>query len=178
MKRLVYAALALALTACGGASTTKPENLLAANSFDELDGWVPDGSMPFLTRAKAHSGQFSASVNPTSEYAGGYSGTLGKLSGTRLNKLRLHAWVWLPSRDAKASLVTQVTDPASGKVLLYDNIDLVAATSSTFGKWAEVDKELTLPAEVTSNSVFKTYLWRNQSSQPVYMDDLQIERAE
>ena len=178
MKRLFYAALALSLSACGGSSETKPENVLTSNSFDEFEGWIPADLMPFLTREKSHSSPFSASVNQANEYAGGYSSTLGKLSTTRLTKMKLHAWVWLPNRDAKGAIVVQVSEPTTGKTQFYDAIDLIEASKKTYNKWVEIEKVVSLPPEVTSSSVFKTYLWRAQSTQPVYLDDFQLERAE
>lgn len=178
MKLLLYAALTLVLCSCGVSSAGKPENVLAATSFDDMEGWVPEGSMPYLTREKSHSSPYSACVNQTNEYAGSYTIALGRLSPTRLTKMRLHAWVWLPNRDAKAALVMQVTEPATNKLLLYDALDLMAATSETFNKWVEVKKVVSLPLEVTSSSILKTYLWRSQSAQPVYLDDFQLERAE
>jgi hypothetical protein len=178
VKQLLYAALAVVLCSCGVSSASHSDNVLAFNSFDEFDGWVPDGSMPSLTRDKSHSGLYSSCVSPTVEYAAGYNSTLGKLSPTRFTKMRVRAWVWLPSLEAKASLVVEVTEPGTNKMLLSEYIDVVEASGKTDRKWAELEKVVTLPAEVTSNSQFKMYLWRNQSSQPVYLDDCQLERVD
>ena len=178
MKPLLYAALALGLCSCGVSSATHPENVLAFNSFDELDGWVPEGSMPFLTREKSHSGAYSASVNQAVEYAAGYNNSLGKLSPTRLTKMRVHAWVWVPSSEAKASLVVEVTEPGTNKMLHSEYIDMIESSGKNYHKWTELEKVIALPVEVTSNSLLKIYLWRNQSPHPVYLDDFQLERAE
>lgn len=180
MKLTRYALLASALVlgGCGGDDAkSRPENLLASNDYDELEGWVPDGSMPFLTKEKAHSGAYSARVNSANEYAGGYGSLLGKMSPTRVTKLTYRAWVFVPSKDAAASIVAQVTDPATGKVLFWDGQDLSKAVKK-YNEWSEVSKTISLPAEATYNSKLSVYLWRANSSQPVYLDDLQVAKAE
>jgi hypothetical protein len=178
MKLFVYVAFATVLCSCGVSSASKSENVLAFNSFDEMEGWVPESSLAYLTRDKSHSSPYSACVNQANEYAGTYTTPLGRLSPTRLTKMRMHAWVWLPGRDAKAALVMQVTAPATNKQLVYDAIDLATATKETFNKWVEVEKVISLPLEVNSASLLKTYLWRGGSAQTVYLDDFQLERAE
>jgi len=167
-----------ALVSCGDNAKPRPENLLTSNDYEELDGWAPDGSLPYLTKEKAHSGVYSARVNSTTEYGGGFTNSLGKLSNTRVTKLRVHGWVWLPSKDANATLVTQLTEPATNKTIFYDGLKLVAASGNKFNQWAEVDKTMVLPANATYATLLKLYLWRDQSAQPVYLDDLQVERAE
>ena len=168
--------LLLTLAGCGGNSTSRPENLLTSNDYEQLTGWVPDNTIPYLTKEKAHSGLYSACVNGSIEYASGFTSILGKLSTSRLSKIRIRAWVWLPSKDAKATLVTQLTDPTTGKLAFYDGLNLIEAADNKFNKWVEIEKTLTLPATASYTSVLQFYLWRAQSSQPVYLDDIQIER--
>ena len=178
MRQFLATGLLLVLVSCNSkAPVATSENLLASNDYEQLAGWVPDGAISYLTSDKAPSGQYSAQVNGSNEYAGGYTNLLGKLSTTRLAKLRVHTWVWLPNKEAKALLVVQINDPANGASLFYNAIDLVSATNNKFGQWAEVDKTMELPATITATSLLKTYMWRSQSSQPVYLDDFQLERA-
>lgn len=170
--------LLLTLVGCGGSSNSRPENLLTSNDYDQLTGWVPDTAITYLTKEKAHSGLYSACVNGSIEYASGFTGVLGKLSTSRLTKIRIKAWVWLPSKDAKATLVTQLTDPATNKLTFYDGLNLVEAAGGKFNKWTEIEKTLTIPSTASYNSVLQFYLWRAQSNQPVYLDDVQIERVD
>nr|GFB80774.1 hypothetical protein [Tanacetum cinerariifolium] len=134
--------------------------------------------MPFLTREKSHSGGYSANVNQAVEYAASYNNSLGKLSPTRLTKMRVHAWVWVPSSEAKSSLVVEVKEPGTNKMLHSEYIDIIEFSGKNYHKWTELKKVITLPVEVTSNSLLKAYLWRGSSPQPVYLDDFQLERAD
>ncbi len=181
MTRLISAPVAvllLSLAGCREPTPSAPANLLTSNNFDQLEGWVTDDLSAYLTHEQAHSGATSAHVGPTVEYAAGYTSTLGNLSSVRLAKMRLRAWVWVPDKEAKALLVAQVLDPATGKSLYYDATDLAGATAGKFSQWVAIDKTLTLPPEVTANSVFKAYLWRAQSPQPVYLDDFELTKVE
>ncbi len=169
--------LLLALAACGGNNSPTDEMTLSGNDYDHLEGWVPAGTVPFLTKEKAHSGAYSARINGAVEFAGGFTNLLGKLSSTRLKKITIKAWVLLPSKDAKAKLVVSLDNIAPDKNLKYEAIDLVPAANK-FGSWVAVTKTIEVPTEATYNTQLKVYLWRAESSQPVYLDDLEIIKAE
>jgi hypothetical protein len=178
MKKLLFSLMALSCIACGR-TENKPEGLLTANDFEESDGWLNGVVSASLTKDKAHSGAYSVKVAPGLDYSLGYNGTLGKISSSRLEKLKIHAWVYLPSDKATAKLVTEVKNAGQEKSAVWDGFDLVERGKvDGFDKWVEVEKIVPLPSEVNSESQLLVYLWRGDSSQPVYLDDIQLLRAE
>lgn len=117
-------------------------------------------------------------VGPGVDFSMGYNNMLSLVSTTRLKKIKVHAWVWIPDRNAAASLVTQVTNPADGnKSIMWQGMDLVAKAKK-FSKWVEIEQEYTLPDNATANSKLYCYMWRGSSPSSVYLDDLQILKVE
>lgn len=177
MKKLLYGLLAVTLAACSQGS--KPAGLLTENDFEELDGWANGATNASLNKEKAHSGVYSIKVNPGLDYSMGYSNTLGKLSPARVGKLKLHFWAFVPNDKATAVVVTEVKNPGQEKSALWEGINLAEeGKSKGFNKWVEVDKELTLPADANYNSQLLVYMWRGSSTQPVYLDDVQLSKAD
>lgn len=178
MKKLLFGLIALGCVACGGADK-KNDNLLTGNDFEESEGWLNGGTNPSLTKEKAHSGAYAVKVAPGLDYSLGYNGVLGKLSPSRLEKLKLHAWVYLPDDKATAKLVTEVKNAGQEKSIVWDGFDLVERGKvDGFNKWIEVEKVVPLPSTVNSESQLLVYLWRGDSSQPVYLDDMQLLKAD
>lgn len=179
MKNLLYGLFALALCSCGGQPAGKPAGLLAENDFESLDGWASGVINPSLNKEKAHSGVYSVKVNPGIDYSLGYNNQLGKVSATRIHKLRVHAWVNVPNDKATTLVVTEVKNPGQDKSIMWDGIDMIQeGKSKGFNKWIEVDKTLTLPESINYNSQLLFYLWRGGSTQPTYMDDVQLSQAD
>lgn len=179
MKVFIYCAAALALTACNDqpAPTGRPQGQLAFNDFEAVDGWASGAAVPSLTTEKAHSGTTAVVVQPGIDYSLGYNNLLGRLGDGKARKLRVRAWVLLPNAKATAVLVTQLRDEATQKDLLWAGLPLAEATKTT-NQWVRVEKEVTLPATAAYANRVLVYLWRNDSSQPAYLDDLEISRAD
>ncbi len=179
MKKLVYALLALGMASCGDKTSELPENQLTGNDFESLDGWIGDNVMPSLTREKAHLGRYSAKVDPNVEYSIGYSNLLGKMSASKLRKIKVHVWVNIPNAKTEAVLVTQVTDPGNptASPLLWEGIKL-SDKVTTYNKWVEVEKEITLPDNVTYANKIGVYLWRTAVPGTAFIDDLTITKIE
>lgn len=175
MKKWLGIALAASLTACGGEKTEHPAGQITSNDFESLDGWVGDTPAPSLTKEKAHSGAYSVSVRPGLDYGLSYNNFLGKMSPNRLGKIKVTAWVYLPSAQAAAKLVTEIKDPtrATDNQLLWQGLDLAKAVKK-YNEWQQVTQEITLPAKAAATSRFQVYLWRADSGQPVYLDDVTI----
>lgn len=178
MKKVLYALLAVALFSCGG-SKEKPKGLLIENDFEAMDGWANGCTNASLNKEKAHSGVYSLKVNPGMDFSMGYSNQLGKLSPSRVKKMKVHAWVFVPNDKALATLVTEMKNPGEEKSAFWDGIDLVKeAKVNGFNKWIEVEKTQELPESANFNSQLLFYLWRGSSTQPVYMDDVQLIKAD
>ncbi len=171
---LLGSLVALTATSCGNDATANNQNVLVSSDFDTLAGWLPEAQSATLSRDKAHSGRYALKVDPGHDYSLGYKAMLGQLHETRIKKIKVTAWAFVPTADAKASLVVTVgnPDPANDKPLLWDALELNNA--STVGKWAEVSKVVTIPDKALPISPLGIYLWRTGGGQPVYLDDLRV----
>ncbi|QKG53972.1 carbohydrate binding domain-containing protein [Hymenobacter sp. BRD67] len=174
MKNWLALLLLASLASCGD-STSTPANSLASNNFESVDGWMGDTPQPSLTKEKAHSGAYSVSVRPGIDYSLGYNNTLGRMSTSRPEKIKISGWVYLPSPQASAQLVTEIKDPTlpTNNVLLWNGIDLKKEVKK-FNEWQQVERVITIPATAKATSTLKVYLWRADDSQPVYLDDLSL----
>ncbi|MBC8082018.1 MAG: carbohydrate binding domain-containing protein [Hymenobacter sp.] len=179
MKKLLYAVLALGIASCGAKTTDTPANQLTSNDFESMDGWMGDNTPSSLTKEKAHSGRYAIKVDPGIEYGIGYTNLLGKLSASKIKKLKVHAWVNLPNGKSEAVLVTQVTDPGNpaAKPLLWDGLKVVDQVKAS-DKWVEVEKEITLPENITYTNKISIYLWRTGVQETAFLDDLTIEKVQ
>ena len=167
------ALVALGLAGCSSPEAASDPNVLVNNDFETLAGWLPEAQDATLTREKAHSGSYALKVDGTHEYSLGYHAQLGRLRDTRIRKIKVTAWAFVPT-GSSASLVITVGNPVapSGQPLLWQALEL--GKSKEFGKWVEVSKVLTLPETATAASTLGLYLWRTGSNQPVYLDDLRV----
>ncbi|OON70802.1 hypothetical protein [Hymenobacter sp. CRA2] len=178
MKKLLYAMLAFGMVACGKKDSEVPANQLTSNDFESFEGWLGDMNVPSLNKDKAHSGRWSLKVGPNIEFAMGYNILLGKLSPSKLKKIKVKAWAYLPNGKAQAVLVTQLTRPVEGnKQMMWEGLDL-AKDVKTYNKWVEVEKTITLPADANYADKLSMYLWRTNENETAYIDDLSIEKAE
>ncbi len=178
MKNLLYALLAFALASCDS-KTEKPANILASNDFESLDGWTNGGANASLNKEKAHSGAFSVKTFPGLDFSMGFGNQLGKISSTRINKIKVHAWVYVPSGDATATLVVEVKNAGEDKNALWEGIGLVdEGKSKGYNKWIEVERTLTMPESINYNSQMAVYLWRTGGSLATYMDDVEITKVD
>ena len=164
---------ALALAGCSSADTKNDPNLLVNSDFETLAGWLPEGQDATLTREKAHSGNYALKVDATHEYSLGYRAPLGRLHDTRIKKIKVAAWTFVPAGGV-ASLITTVSNPLApnDKPLLWEALEL--SKGNAVGKWVEVSKVLTVPETAAATSILGMYLWRTGGDQPVYLDDLRV----
>ena len=179
MKKLlcsIGALAALTLAGCGGSNESVIDsNVLVDANFDTLVGWIPEAMSGTLARGKAHSGNYALKVDGTHEYSLGYTAPLGNLSGTRVKKIKVSAWTFLPAAGASATLVVTVGNPATPaeKPVMWEGLSL--GKLATPGKWVEVSKVITLPENILPTYTLGLYLWREGSaSQPIYLDDLRV----
>ncbi|GAA3935273.1 hypothetical protein [Hymenobacter algoricola] len=177
MKKLLYAVFALSLVACGEKSQDVPANQLVRNDFDALDGWMGNNPVPSLTREQAHSGRYSIKVGPESEYSIGFNSLLGRLSPTRIKKIKISGWAYSPALPANGIVVTELKDLTTGKQLLWQGLELSKEVKEK-GKWIEIEKVIELPADAASATNLSVYLWRGSGQQTVYLDDLTITSEE
>jgi hypothetical protein len=174
MRFYTYAALALLVAATGCSSKeTSPENLVFGNDFDSLAGWIPEN--PSLTQEKAHSGKYSIKVQQGIEYSLTYINLLGKISPTKVSKLRISAYVYV-TKPSAATLVLQVTRSATDPTSIFNQgINFKDAVKQP-GKWVKVSQVFTLPADAAATNQLKVYVWNSQNDNGVYVDDLEVSK--
>ena len=153
-------------------------DVLAANDFENLDGWLADSpALATLTKTRAHSGAYSTQVGPGYDFGLGYSNPLSRLASEWPGKIKVSAWVFVPSNQEAGKLVTELkTGDANSKGLLWEGLDLAKAVKS-YNQWQYVEKVVALPEAAKPSSRLLVYLWRAESKQPVYLDDLKISRV-
>lgn len=177
MKKIAYAALALFLASCADDAAEAPADQISFNDFEAVEGWSAGAPVPSITKERAHSGSFAVRVGSGVDFSLGYNNLLGKISSTRLKKVKIQAWVFVPNAQATAVLVTQIHSVEQNKDLLWDGLD-VTKEAKVINKWVQIEKEVTLPETATYTNQLLVYLWRSTSPQPTYLDDLRISRVE
>ncbi|WP_303309529.1 hypothetical protein [Hymenobacter sp. BT730] len=168
--------VALFLAGCSSAPSTTPDTaLLAASSFENMDGWLADSpALATLNQDQAHTGKYSTMVSPGHEFSLGYSNKLSKLAPDWPAQLKVGAWVMLPNDQAAAKLVVEVQAPEhKGPNLLWEGFDLTQSVKR-YNQWQYVEYTITLPTAAGPNHRLLAYLWLADSKQPVYLDDLKI----
>jgi len=171
--------LALSLASCGsGSDAANDPNTLINNDFETLAGWLPDPQNATLSRDKAHSGRYALKVDAAHDYSLSYRAPLGQLHDTRIKKIKISAWAFVPAGGSTASLVTTVGNPAKpdDKPMLWEALEL--AKGNAVGKWVEVSKVIAIPETAAPTHTLGFYLWRTGGNQPVYLDDLRVAIAE
>lgn len=171
--------LAGLLAGCtSGPSPAAVDATLAFNDFENVDGWLTGSPyQATLSRDQAHSGKFSSRIDADHEYSLGYKNTLSLLAPDFPAKLTIGAWVLVPDGQAKARLVVEIKAPdQSGSGQLWEGLDLSTAVR-VFNKWQYVEQTITVPATAGPQSTIQTYVWRDQSKVPVYVDDIRIALA-
>jgi hypothetical protein len=165
------------LSACSGPEPSNPDatKLITSNDFESLDGWIP--AAPALTRDQAHSGKYSTKVDANNEFSVSYFSTLGRMSPSRLHKVKVQAWVYLASSKSQARLGMQIVDPNTGKEVFGDGINLANQVKS-YKKWVEIEKEFTLPENISADQVMKLFLWRDSAGDTAYLDDVKLSIAD
>lgn len=177
MKKLAYAAFLLLLAGCANDAAKAPADQITFNDFEAVEGYTNGAAVPSLTKERAHSGTFAIRVANGVDYSLGYMNLLGKMSPTRLRKIKIQAWVYVPSAQANCVLVTQVRNLTQDKDIFWDGLDLTK-TAKGVNKWVLVEKEVTLPETATYADQLLIYMWRGNSPQPTYLDDLRITRVD
>lgn len=152
-------------------ASTVEGQVIAANDFESLDGWIP--ATPTLTREVAHSGKYSVTVGGGNEFGLGYSTILGQVASQKPHKLKLEAWAYLTNINSDATLGLQVADPATGQALFNEGIRLRDQVKKE-REWTLVSKEITLPDNITYTNQLKVFPWRGPTADAAYLDDVKV----
>ena len=140
------------------------------SDIDGLVGWLSDPNA--LVKGEAHSGDYSLRVDPTHEFSPGYTAILGRLSETRVAKIKLEAWTYATDKNSKAKLEFVVKDPTTNQEILRDQTKLEEVKE--FGKWVQITKEIAIPTTASYSSQVIIYVSRADATTPAYVDDLRL----
>lgn len=174
---VLLAGTGLLLVSCSKDEEKVKGTLVTSNDFESVLGWGGTSDISVNTE-KAHSGKYSIKIGPQNEYAYTYSQTLGQMSPTKMKTLTLSAWVWVPNAQAASSLVVSINhSPMVGTSVYYDGLDLRKDVTK-YKSWQHVSKTFTLPDSVQSTNLLKCYLWRANTNESVYADDITLSVGE
>lgn len=148
---------------------------VTTNDFESVAGWGSDLSS--LTRDHAHSGRYAVQVGPDHEYGLTYDLPLNQASVHQLKGVEVDAWVYLPSSQASGALALQIIDAGSGKAVHAEYLPL-AEQVQVYKEWRPVRKRFMLPAGLSNDLHLRIYLWRNNSPETLYLDDLSVKALE
>ncbi|WP_460622283.1 hypothetical protein [Hymenobacter tenuis] len=166
------------LAGCGRSSDVSPVGSGRAEwvrqDFENLFGWINPANAASLSTERAHSGRYSLKTGPDVEYSVGFNVLMGKLSATKPRKIHVEAWAWVPSEKSTTVLVIQIANAT--KTVMWEGITLSSKVSS-YKEWSKVEADVMLSPDITYEDGLSVYLWRQNETEPVYLDDLVISEA-
>jgi hypothetical protein len=150
---------------------------ITTNNFESVLGW--GAQAPTLSKEHAHSGRFAVRVDANNEYGQTFDVSLAEASVHPLKGVRLDAWVYLPSTQATGALVLQILDTANNgmRVVHSEQLDLAKQVRAA-KEWTPVQHDFVLPAALAPGYRLRVYLWRSNSPEPVYLDDISLKALE
>lgn len=171
--------LPLLLGACAPNSAPGPPpgtNTITFNDFEGGGGWSNDpgrNDPSLLDKGRAHSGQYAIKVDGAHEFSLTFDLPLIQISQKKFHRVRLDAWVYLPSAQATGALGIQVMNHAKNEQVFGDYLKL-GEVVKTYKKWVPVHKDFTLPANITPVQHLRLSLWRADATDFVLADDVQL----
>jgi hypothetical protein len=150
---------------------------VTTNNFESVLGWGADAGS--LTQEHAHSGRFAVWVDANHEYSHTFRLPLGQASMHTLKAVEVEAWVYLPSARAAGAVSLQIVDPANNglRMVHTEQLDLLSQVTE-YRKWTLVRHTFVLPDSLSPAYELRVFLWRNNSPEPVYLDDMSIKALE
>jgi hypothetical protein len=160
--------LLLAITSCQVAPGVET---IFANDFEQDGRRQP--TPPGLSTNVAHSGEYSAKLDPATDYAGGWNAAWGDIGEP--HKIQVRAWVYLPNGRLKNVMVVEVK---RGETTRYWKLLPINQVIKRYGQWEPVHKTFVLPRDMEANDQVRVYAWHFDERQTWYLDDVSIERVE
>lgn len=177
MKSLATLLGLLLVSACSSGADLPPhldDSVVTFNDFESGGGWSSDPAHHnpgLVQKGRAHSGRYALRVDANHEYSLTYAMPLGRIREAKFRKLRLEAWVFMPSERATGRLGLQLLSPDYSQQVFSDDIQLRDAVK-TYGKWVPIRKEVTLPDSVAPGQQLRLFLWRADATDEVLLDDV------
>ena len=101
-----------------------------------------------------------------------YKNLLGKLSPTKISKLRVTGYAYT-TKPTSASLAVQLMRTGTDGAEFTEGMNLGTKLKKP-GEWTEIDQEFTLPANATPSNQLRVYMWGANGDEIVYLDDLKV----
>ncbi|MBG9374983.1 hypothetical protein I5907_02000 [Panacibacter sp. DH6] len=141
-------------------------NELFFDSFEEDAEW--DNNLITYDNTKSHTGNYAGKITkPTAGEQVAYSNKWLTIAITTPTRFRYSGWIYSEGPTADIFLFMKRT----GETGLYSYVDHV--TTTTTGKWVFVEKDFTVPADVTTISLRLD----NNGGGNIWFDDLRLHRA-
>jgi hypothetical protein len=177
MKSLAALLGLLLVSACSPGADRPPrldDSVVTFNDFESGGGWSGDpdhNNTSLVQKGPAHSGRYALRVDANHEYSLTFAMALGRMREAKFQKLRLEAWVFMPSERATGTVGLQLLAPDKSKQVFSDDIKLREAVK-TYGKWVPIRKDITLPVEAAPGQQLRVFLWRADATDEVLLDDV------
>jgi hypothetical protein len=162
----------VSLTSCPSHSIQPPANLISYNDFEAVAGWGNDPTS--LTNEQAHSGRYSTKVDANNEFSMSYNRALGSTGLLPKRKLKIRGWVRRVGNGSTANIVVQVVNPLDASQSIFWESLPVEKPAVTFNRWMPFSRTFNLPEGCTPEHQLRVYMWRGNSTQPSYLDDVEL----
>jgi hypothetical protein len=173
---VVLSCCLLVAAGCRHPEPTPPAGFISGNDFEGLDGWVPVG--PAVTAEQAHTGRYSTKVDSGTEYSLSYTNTLGKIGLGPGQTLKVTGWGFLTGGQANASVVVQVVNPANEQEKVFWEALPLVEQVKIYHRWSPIKRSFRMPDNIKPEYQLRVYLWRQQATQPAYLDDIILAKAD
>lgn len=165
--QLLGVASILFITSCSDKNLTADDGVYFQD-FDNLRFWGHDEWN--LTNEKAHSGDFSARTDSSTEYSQTFEMVFSYAKSKGYKAMQVTAWLYVDNMNAKAGLVASV-ESSSGSAA-YQSADIKNFITAP-NQWEKISVYLKLPESAPDNANIKVYLWSPNKAK-IFMDDVSI----
>jgi hypothetical protein len=167
----VLAGLSMSLAGCQRAERPS-ECLLVESDFEQFEGWV--APLPaVLSTEHVHSGRYAEHLADGMVYGPPHLTKLAKCDFVP-RRLRLQAWVYLPSGRIRSTNIIVEIDCHGRRPNIWTGLEIEQAVRR-YQKWERVQKYIHLPADMEASDELKMYLWHPETNgENLWLDDIQL----
>ena len=167
LQTILFSLIIIFITACGGKNQTADDGVYFQD-FDNLRCWATDQWN--LTGEKAHSGDFSARTDTSTEYSQTFQMEYSYAKAKGYKSVQVAGWFYVTNMSAKGSLVCSVE--SAGGSPAYESADLKNFITAP-NQWEKITVSLKLPENAPDGAKLKVYLWSPNKSK-IFLDDVTI----
>lgn len=142
-------------------------NYMYQNNFDYYKDYGYDHAT--LRSGNAHSGEWYCELDTNNPYSITYSKKIADLPVKNIKKIKMSAWLYLPSFNSKASIVVTVGE--LGKDAATWNGVSTEKNVEEEKQWVQLTGEFEMPQNMNPNHTLQVYVW-NHGKETVWCDDM------